>query len=581
MRIFKLIFGGIFILFIQLNCNNVFARHFVVSKNGNNSNTGTLNSPFLTIQYGLSKIILPGDTLFIRGGTYFEALNFMYSGTALFPVVVMPYNAEIVKVDGSNVEQSKGIFIKLDKKDNIIIDGLRFQNFVNRTVPSIGLAVIGGANKIVIRNCKFINFSPLDTLSGELKGIAVISHLDQPVNDIIIEHNQFDSLYTGQSEVITLNGYINNFKVRYNEATRCATNPIFQCAGGYDIQFADGYWTDSFGLPRNGEFTDNYIHDNTGGYGPKAIYVDGGEDMIIERNKIVNNAVGIGVHTEEQRAVHSKRIYIKNNVMYDNFFSISIGNDPNIMPNRLPGVVDSVFIYNNTIVKTYRGLEMERSGISNIFVYNNIFWQEWGQYNDPVIYNLNISIVNFKLDYNLYYTGDEEPVKFKWGAQEFVGISNLTTGKGWELNGQFLNPQFKSFPDDLTLEQSSPAINTGGFDWYGERDYMNKIRPSGGTPDKGAFEYYNVALNSIIPENKINLINIKCYPNPCLDYIMIESEYTILNIELKTLDGKLVNGNFLYNCNTIFYSVLNLNSGYYILNITTNNGIKNLTFVKL
>src|SRR5205823_870147 len=46
---------------------------YYVATNGSDSNAGTINQPFQTIRTGLSRLH-PGDTLYIRGGTYSESI---------------------------------------------------------------------------------------------------------------------------------------------------------------------------------------------------------------------------------------------------------------------------------------------------------------------------------------------------------------------------------------------------------------------------------------------------------------------------------------------------------------------------
>ena len=47
---------------------------YYVSPTGSDSNPGILSQPFATINHGV-KVLKPGDTLYIRGGTYAETLN--------------------------------------------------------------------------------------------------------------------------------------------------------------------------------------------------------------------------------------------------------------------------------------------------------------------------------------------------------------------------------------------------------------------------------------------------------------------------------------------------------------------------
>lgn len=71
---------------------------YFVATGGSDSNLGTLTSPFRTIGKGAS-VLIGGDILYIRGGTYNEQLSISQSGTLANPIVVSNYNNESVVVD--------------------------------------------------------------------------------------------------------------------------------------------------------------------------------------------------------------------------------------------------------------------------------------------------------------------------------------------------------------------------------------------------------------------------------------------------------------------------------------------------
>lgn len=74
--------------------------HLYVSPDrGQDSNPGTKDKPFATLQFAVSKL-QPGDTLFLRGGTYRETVTFPRSGTAEKPITVKAYAGEKVVVTG-------------------------------------------------------------------------------------------------------------------------------------------------------------------------------------------------------------------------------------------------------------------------------------------------------------------------------------------------------------------------------------------------------------------------------------------------------------------------------------------------
>jgi Protein of unknown function (DUF1565) len=65
-----------------------------VSLSGNDSNAGTLASPFRTFGKAVS-VTAPGDTIFIRGGTYLsDAIDTIPCGTSSALVTVRNYQNE-------------------------------------------------------------------------------------------------------------------------------------------------------------------------------------------------------------------------------------------------------------------------------------------------------------------------------------------------------------------------------------------------------------------------------------------------------------------------------------------------------
>jgi len=76
----------------------VVGNVFYVSPSGNDSNPGTLSSPWRTINSSLTRLN-PGDTLFLRGGTYFESVNATVSGTSVAPITIESYPGENATID--------------------------------------------------------------------------------------------------------------------------------------------------------------------------------------------------------------------------------------------------------------------------------------------------------------------------------------------------------------------------------------------------------------------------------------------------------------------------------------------------
>ncbi len=133
--------------------------------------------PFETIQHATNQL-LPGDTLFIRGGTYFEKIFCNASGTSTNPILISAYQSEQVFIDGSGVVGNE-LFV-LNAKNYITLHGITFQN--NYIQGAKGIYILSSGEGITISNCKVQNIGwttdPLGdpysvTPTGQAHGIIV------------------------------------------------------------------------------------------------------------------------------------------------------------------------------------------------------------------------------------------------------------------------------------------------------------------------------------------------------------------------------------------------------------------------
>ncbi|NIX78079.1 DUF1565 domain-containing protein [Microvirga terricola] len=82
----------------MLSAAPVGAAEYYVSTTGNDSNPGTLNAPFKTINLAVGKL-QPSDTVYLRGGTYFESVKVHVSGTKDAPITIRSYPGEMATID--------------------------------------------------------------------------------------------------------------------------------------------------------------------------------------------------------------------------------------------------------------------------------------------------------------------------------------------------------------------------------------------------------------------------------------------------------------------------------------------------
>jgi hypothetical protein len=74
-----------------------------VSPHGDDAAPGTEERPLRTINAALPRL-KPGDTLYLRGGTYFENVYCAVAGTAQAPITIRSYPGEVATIDGGLTE---------------------------------------------------------------------------------------------------------------------------------------------------------------------------------------------------------------------------------------------------------------------------------------------------------------------------------------------------------------------------------------------------------------------------------------------------------------------------------------------
>ena len=104
------------------------SNFYYVAKTGNDSNPGTEAQPWLTVQKA-ADTLGPGDTVYIRSGTYHERVLPRNSGSAGNNITYAAYPGETVTIDGNGVSvpEDEGLFY-ISGKSYIKVSGLRVVN---------------------------------------------------------------------------------------------------------------------------------------------------------------------------------------------------------------------------------------------------------------------------------------------------------------------------------------------------------------------------------------------------------------------------------------------------------------------
>jgi hypothetical protein len=75
------------------------AKRFVDAARGDDAATGTEQAPWRTLRHAL-RWLTPGETLYLRGGTYHERVSLSRSGTAEAPITIATFPGELAVLDG-------------------------------------------------------------------------------------------------------------------------------------------------------------------------------------------------------------------------------------------------------------------------------------------------------------------------------------------------------------------------------------------------------------------------------------------------------------------------------------------------
>jgi parallel beta-helix repeat protein len=141
-------------LFFLLGAATAQAATYYVATTGNDSNPGSIQQPFRTIGRGIS-VLKPGDTTFIRAGTYPEIINTnvfnLPSGISWSSAItIAAYPGEIVTMRPDSGEAI--VNLGLDYQ-YIIFDGIHF-DAINGYFTAISIT---GSHHIRFKNCEITN----------------------------------------------------------------------------------------------------------------------------------------------------------------------------------------------------------------------------------------------------------------------------------------------------------------------------------------------------------------------------------------------------------------------------------------
>ena len=533
----KLIF-----LFFVFTSNLLFGATYFVSKDGNDSNNGSLSSPFKTVGKGIEKLSA-GDTLYIREGVYKERLWVEnINGTENAPILISGYTNEKPIIDGEGILEAEskeplweGI-VTIDNCQWITFNNLEARNsrgsmfliytrsdhmtFSNLNIHHTGYEAIMsdyGSNYLTIKNNRIwwtniVNDTSSDWYEffmwgGAISASGTENESDSAAHDILIENNE---IYQSFGEGVNIFGHVDGAIVKNN---------IF-----WDT------WAPAVHMPNS----KNVVAE------ANLIYQTGDPKFLREGDPGGGFA---SIQEKDARPGDISDITIINNLV------VGVKNHFAFWNDELGGPIKNLLVANNTFVDAHSNTGdggsiyiMKTVGNENIRFVNNIFLQE-----DSTTGFGSVDGDGITFSHNLWYPG-KPPVNMRSSSDIYENPLILREGV---IEGGKLTPQYFYIPSN------SPAINKGSSADAPKIDFNKTVRPIGAGVDIGAFEF-DSTLTSItkdalyyFPKNKNRGIAFykKNYPNYSLKLYTPSGKSVIKYSSLKEFninDISLASGFYLY-----------------------------------
>src|SRR3954471_3632527 len=278
-------------------------KAFFVSPSGSNAAAGTKAHPWRTIQKAANSVPA-GSTVEIRGGVYRERVVVRVSGAPGAWITFRNYVGEHVRIDGTGLGPYEGIagLVAIDSRSYIAVQGLEIahlHDLADTFVPA-GVFVTGTAHHIALRGLEVHDIRTATADAHRIAGYGTSG--DAAIHDVTIDRNSVHDNHLGSSESVVVNGNVRDWSITHNHIFRNDNIGIdaigFEGKAPRDDQARAGVIADN--VVTDIDSLGNPAYDEDGGNCRCAdgIYVDGGRDVLIERNIVLRSNIALEIASE-------------------------------------------------------------------------------------------------------------------------------------------------------------------------------------------------------------------------------------------------------------------------------------------
>ena len=307
-----------------------------VAPGGSDTNAGTADAPFSTIQHGVDVLHGTGGAVVVSTGVYAQQVSI--HDTSGVTVTAAP--GAQVTLDGSSltVPTGRSAMIDIAGSTNVSVSNLEITGYRTSDIDAfpMGVYVHGGDTGVSITGLHVHDMGNDNGTQGSMgmnaHGIAAYGDSPtQSISNLTISDNEVDHLVLGASESVVVNGNVDGWRITGNHIHD--DNNIGIDAIGFEPTLPEPYRYTDVNRARNGDISGNDVENISsknnpayaGSLSADGIYVDGGTQISIAHNTSNANDIGIEVAAENANGYADHVTVTNNTVSNSNYVGITTG----------------------------------------------------------------------------------------------------------------------------------------------------------------------------------------------------------------------------------------------------------------